>query len=100
MKKANVAEVKNRLSHYLDRVKKGETVLVLERTTPVARIVPIAAPSEMSNDEREVWLRRAAETGTVRLGARKGVLGVLTRTPAAERRVGAVKTLVEERRRR
>jgi prevent-host-death family protein len=100
MKKANIAEIKNRLSHYLDRVKKGETVLVLERSTPVARIVPIAGPAEMSNDEKEAWLKRAAESGTVRLGARKGVLDVLAKIPAAERNVGAVETLVEERRRR
>ncbi len=70
MKKANIAELKNRLSHYLARVKRGETVLVMERSRPVARIVPTALPSRMSTDELEAWLRRLEADGVLRLGAR------------------------------
>ena len=36
-------ELKNRLSHYLRRVKAGETVIITERGKPVGQIVPIQA---------------------------------------------------------
>ena len=37
MIRATISEVKNGLSAYLRRVKSGESVLVMERRTPVAR---------------------------------------------------------------
>jgi prevent-host-death family protein len=100
MKRANVAELKNRLSHYLSRVKRGETVLVMERATPIARIVPAAPPSQMSSDETEAWLKRLETNGVLRLGARKGLQGVIGNVPPGRRPVGAVKTLLEDRERR
>lgn len=39
--RATISEVKNGLSAYLRRVRSGESVLVLDRKTPVARIVPV-----------------------------------------------------------
>jgi prevent-host-death family protein len=39
----NVAELKNRLSHYLRKVKDGEEVVIRDRDVPIARIVPIEA---------------------------------------------------------
>lgn len=36
-----IREIKNRFSHYLRRVKQGETLVITERNTPVARLVPI-----------------------------------------------------------
>ena len=44
MKHARIAELKARLSEYLRTVRGGETVTVLDRDTPVARIVPIRKP--------------------------------------------------------
>ena len=41
MKTATISDAKNRLSELLARVKRGETVLILERDQPIARIVPI-----------------------------------------------------------
>lgn len=41
MKQVRIAELKARLSEYLRTVRRGETVAVLDRETPVARIVPI-----------------------------------------------------------
>ena len=40
MKQVMVSELKARLSAFLAVVRGGETVLVLDRRTPVARIVP------------------------------------------------------------
>jgi prevent-host-death family protein len=41
MKRVRIADLKARLSEYLRTVRRGETVTVLDRDTPVARIVPI-----------------------------------------------------------
>jgi len=39
--KAGIREVKNRFSGYLRRVKQGEIIVITERNTPVAKLVPI-----------------------------------------------------------
>lgn len=41
MKQVRIAELKARLSEYLRAVRRGETIAVLDRETPVAHIVPI-----------------------------------------------------------
>jgi prevent-host-death family protein len=100
MTKANIAELKNRLSHYLSKVKRGETVLVLERTTPVARIVPVAAPAQMNSPETEAWLKRLEARGVLRLGERRGLKEIIGMTRSGEKPVGAVRALLEDRERR
>jgi len=40
-----IAELKARLSEYLRRVRRGHPVTVLDRETPIARIVPYAPDS-------------------------------------------------------
>jgi len=40
MKEVRIAELKARLSEYLRHVRRGHTVTVLDRETPIARIVP------------------------------------------------------------
>jgi len=46
MKRVGVAALKARLSEYLRIVRRGGTVVVLDRDTPIARIVPAAAGPE------------------------------------------------------
>jgi prevent-host-death family protein len=41
MKHARVSELKAHLSAYLEYVRKGETVVVSDRQTPIARLVPV-----------------------------------------------------------
>jgi prevent-host-death family protein len=41
MKRVGIAELKTHLSKYLRAVRNGQTVMVLDRETPVAEIVPI-----------------------------------------------------------
>jgi len=41
MKKAKIAELRNSLSRYLDHVRAGGSVLVYDRDTPIAEIVPL-----------------------------------------------------------
>jgi prevent-host-death family protein len=42
MRKVRIAELKARLSEHLRSVRNGETLTVLDRETPIARIVPYA----------------------------------------------------------
>jgi prevent-host-death family protein len=55
-------ELKNRLSHYLRLVEHGETITVLVRNRPVAKLVPaIKKPAASSwKIERERLIREAA----------------------------------------
>ena len=46
MVQAMVSELKAKLSAYLAKVRQGETVLVCERKTPIARIVPYEGEPE------------------------------------------------------
>ncbi len=45
MKAVRIAELKARLSAYLRAVRRGETVTILDRETPIARIVPYTGAS-------------------------------------------------------
>ena len=62
MKTVNIAELKNRLSAYLNEVRTGHEVLVCDRHTPIARIVPIAHGADQDDE-----LRSLAAQGKVRL---------------------------------
>lgn len=42
MTKLNIHEAKTHLSAYLDRIAKGETVILCKRNVPIAEIRPIA----------------------------------------------------------
>jgi prevent-host-death family protein len=41
MRSVRIAELKARLSEYLRAVRRGETIAILDRETPVAQIVPV-----------------------------------------------------------
>jgi antitoxin (DNA-binding transcriptional repressor) of toxin-antitoxin stability system len=59
MKSVNVAELKNRLSHYLRLVRRGEAILVRDREHVIARIEPAGdTASAGSDDERLAALER------------------------------------------
>ena len=47
MRQVRIAELKARLSEYLRAVRRGETVAVLDRETPVAQIVPVRGRSAL-----------------------------------------------------
>ena len=47
MKHVRIAELKARLSEYLRAVRRGETIAVLDRDTPVAHLVPIRGPATL-----------------------------------------------------
>ena len=41
MREVGIAELKARLSEYIRAVRRGESIAVLDRETPVARLVPV-----------------------------------------------------------
>lgn len=45
MIKVRVAELKSRLSEHLRAVKRGQTITILERDSPIARITPLESGS-------------------------------------------------------
>lgn len=72
MEKASISDLKNRLSEYLQKVRAGESVLVLDRNRPVARIERVGPDSP--HDDRARRLERA---GIVRRGSRRLPLAML-----------------------
>jgi prevent-host-death family protein len=48
MRQVGIAELKSRLSEYLRAVRRGETISVLDRETPVAQIIPVREKSALS----------------------------------------------------
>lgn len=55
MSEVRIADLKARLSEHLRSVRNGGTVTVLDRDTPVARIVPyIAQPLELRKAKRQL----------------------------------------------
>lgn len=81
MSDVRIADLKARLSQHLRSVRNGGTVTVFDRDTPVARIVPVAAPS--------VEIRKA-----------KRRLRDLKLPPRLSKRTDSTALLVEDRRRR
>ena len=63
MKSVNIAELKNHLSLYLNKVKAGEEILICDRNQPVARIVPLSR-----DRDQDAELLALAAQGKLRLG--------------------------------
>jgi antitoxin (DNA-binding transcriptional repressor) of toxin-antitoxin stability system len=68
MKTVKIAELKNRLSYYLRRVQRGESILVCDRDRVIARIDRVSAPPPGTDAE---WLARLERRGVIRRGTGK-----------------------------
>ena len=64
MIRATISDVKNSLSAYLRKVRAGETVIIMDRKTPIASLVPIAESAG-----HEARLERLIAAGTVERAA-------------------------------
>jgi antitoxin (DNA-binding transcriptional repressor) of toxin-antitoxin stability system len=91
MKKATVSQLKNRLSAYLKLVRAGESILILDRDQPIARIDRVERGS--APDDRVTRLERA---GLLRRASRPLNLGALRR-PVPQPSASVVDALLEER---
>lgn len=92
MLRVSVTDLKNRLSEYLRRVKRGETIEVLERSVVIARIEGRTAP--VGGEEEQ--LERLEREGVLRRPQGAPDLSLLDFEPIPCT-ADAVRTLIEER---
>lgn len=99
MIRATISDLKDGLSAYLRRVKAGESILVLERRTPVARIVPVGRGEEGTKDGDDMDMdakpARLEHAGIVVRRSPKSPLDVLG--PPLRAGAGILEALLEER---
>lgn len=95
MRMASISETKDRLSALIDRVRHGETVLITDRSIPVARLEPVIGSETIDVSGRLARLERAGVLRRGRGGVAKEILA--TAPPAAERGASALMALLEER---
>jgi antitoxin (DNA-binding transcriptional repressor) of toxin-antitoxin stability system len=94
MKVTTITEAKNRLSAVIDWVKGGDTVMILDRGTAVARLEPI--------------VRRGDQAGRIERLERSGILlrgtaappvdMIRSPAPRAQKGASALEALIDERR--
>lgn len=64
MIQANISEVKNRLSYYLKLVRGGEEIEILDRKTPLAKIVHVSKTNSGLESETP-WIQEAKDLGLI-----------------------------------
>jgi prevent-host-death family protein len=96
MKTASISETKNRLSAYIDLVRKGESVLITDRNVPVAQLVPL---QRATDPDEEAWLQALERKGLVKRASNRGPSAMLKRPPPKLRPgVSVLDVLLDERR--
>jgi prevent-host-death family protein len=94
MKQATVTEAKNRLSALLAEVRAGETIVIVDRGVPVARLDPVA---DQRNDV-DGRIARLQRTGAVHAGREEPpVRLILEEPPSLEPGASALDALLDER---
>src|SRR3954447_15455229 len=94
MKTATITQAKNGLSALIDRVKSGESVLILDRGTPVARLEPVVGAGDA-----EGRLERLERAGLIRRGIAAPPVDLISQPgPALSAGVNLVDYVIEERR--
>ena len=86
MKTATITQTKNQLSAFIEVVKHGESVLILDRSVPVARLEPVGHASRLPGNEALSQLERR---GIVRRGTAKLRPGFVKERPPKPARPGA-----------
>lgn len=51
MQTVNIADLKNNLSAWLEQVKNGEELVVKDRNTPIARVMPLMNGDDLDTEE-------------------------------------------------
>jgi prevent-host-death family protein len=94
MRTATITQAKNGLSALIDRVRAGESIVILDRGTPVARLEPI-----LGRGDTEGRLRRLERAGLVRVGVTSPQIEALLEPgPTIGAGSSAVEALIDERR--
>jgi prevent-host-death family protein len=92
MTKVTVTELKNKLSEYLRLVKQGETIEVIERSVPIARIEAV----ERSTAGKDRSLERLIRAGMISPALRKPRRELLKKPPVSCKG-DIVQAVIEER---
>lgn len=96
MKRATITQTKNHLSALIDAVRHGETVLILDRNRPVARLESVIEPDTEGSEGRLARLERAGVARRPRRQLPDSFL--VDPLPKLRGGPGIVETLIEERR--
>lgn len=100
MIQVTISEIKNRLSYYLRLVRGGEQIEILDRKTPLARIIHVSRSETQANETP--WIKEVELLGIVKRPQKKGFPPeliaeehvVLTRRTAKD---SVLEALLEER---
>lgn len=95
MKEAKISEIKNQLSRYLAFVRRGEEVRILDRQTPVAKLVPILARTNDA-DAGDAALLDMERKGLIRRGTGRLDREILDADPSGKP-CGVLEALLDER---
>ncbi len=96
MLKTKIADLRNNLSRYLDHVRAGGTVMVLDRNAPVAQIVPLTRmPRRRESDDAR--LARLERKGLIRRGKEESLDWLLRRRPSRLEGPSLVEEFLKER---
>ncbi|MFQ5739357.1 MAG: type II toxin-antitoxin system Phd/YefM family antitoxin [Acidobacteriota bacterium] len=96
MKTATLTETKNRLSALIDQVRHGETILILDRGRPVARLASVIAEEGAVPEGRIARLERQGILSRARAAKPPDLFG--NPRPKALSDASALEALLEERR--
>jgi len=94
MKTASITQAKNQLSALLELVRHGETVLILDRNCPVARLEPVTG---MTGSEAEGRLARLERAGLLVRGSGELPDSVAEGRSSSVRQTGVLRALLAER---
>jgi prevent-host-death family protein len=70
MIRVNISEIKNRLSYYLRLVRGGEQIEILDRNTPLARMIHVSQADIENN--KTPWIKEIEGLGIVTPPKKKG----------------------------
>jgi prevent-host-death family protein len=94
MRTATLTETKNKLGSLIARVRRGETILILDHGRPVARLEPATADDLRAQDSRLASLERA---GLVKRGRRRRDALLAKAPPAAKKGASILRALMLDR---
>lgn len=95
MKRANISQLRNKLSEFLDHVRAGGRVVILDRERPIAEIVPLSTEYGGASADRDL-LAALVREGSVRDPGRSLPAEFLRDKPPGKG-AGVLKALLEER---
>lgn len=95
MKRASITQTKNHLSALIDAVRQGESVLILDRGKPVARLEPVCAGDVGAP---RGYLTQLERQGIIRQGRIKPARLILSdRPPKAKKGASIINALLANR---